>query len=57
MDFEASKYVFNYANTEALYEVIALALGPTTLIDPADGKEVVNQDNLDWRFFIISYLI
>ena len=56
MDFEASKYIFNYSNTEALYEVIDLALGPQTSIDPVDGEEVVNQDNLNWRFFIISYL-
>ena len=56
MDFEASKYIFNYGNTVALYEVIDLALGPQTLIDPADGKELVNQDNLNWRLFIISYL-
>ena len=56
MDFEASKYIFNYSNTEALYQVIDLALGPQTSIDPVDGEEVVNQDNLNWRFFIISYL-
>ena len=56
MDFEASKYIFNYGNTVALYEVIDLALGPQTFIDPADGKELVNQDNLNWRLFIISYL-
>jgi hypothetical protein len=56
MDFEASKYIFNYANTAALYEVIDLALGPTTSIDPTDGGEVLNQDNLNWRNFIISYL-
>ena len=56
MDFEASKYIFNYRNTEALYEVIDLALGPQSSIDPVHGEEVVNQDNLNWRFFIISYL-
>ena len=48
MDFEASKYIFNYSNTEALYEVIDLALGPQTSIDPVKGEEVVNQDNLNW---------
>jgi hypothetical protein len=56
MDFEASKEIFHYGNTAALYEVIDLALGPCTLIDPADAGEIVNQDNLNWRFFMISYL-
>jgi hypothetical protein len=56
MDFEASKEIFHYGNTAALYEVIDLALGPCTLINPADVGEIVNQDNLNWRFFMISYL-
>ena len=44
MDYEASKQIFNYANTEALYEVIDLAVGTNTTT------------NANWRFFIISYL-
>jgi hypothetical protein len=44
MDYEASKQIFNYANTEALYEVIDLAVGANTTT------------NANWRFFIISYL-
>ena len=55
-DYDSSKQIFNYDNTAALYEVIDLALGPTTIIDPANGEELVNQSNLDWRNFIISYL-
>jgi hypothetical protein len=44
MDYEASKQIFNYANTEALYEVIDIAV-------------VVNTNtNANWRFFMISYL-
>jgi hypothetical protein len=30
MDYEASKQIFNYANTEALYEVIDIAVGVNT---------------------------
>ncbi len=44
MDYEASKRIFNYANTEALYEVIDLAVGVNT------------NTNANWRFFLISYL-
>jgi hypothetical protein len=44
MDYDVSKCIFNYDNTAALYEVIDLALG------------VDNTRNLDWRFFMISYL-
>jgi hypothetical protein len=44
MDYEASKQIFNYANTEALYEVIDLAVGVNT------------NANANWRFFLISYL-
>ena len=44
MDYDVSKSIFNYDNTAALYEVIDLALGPD------------NTANLDWRYFMISYL-
>lgn len=55
-DYDSSKQIFNYDNTAALYEVIDLALGPTTTSDPATREDVVNQSNLDWRNFMISYL-
>ena len=55
-DYDSSKQIFNYDNTAALYEVIDLALGPTTIFDPATRKDVANQSNLDWRNFMISYL-
>ena len=55
-DYDSSKQIFNYDNTTALYEVIDLALGPTTTSDPATREDVVNQSNLDWRNFMISYL-
>ena len=55
-DYDSSKQIFNYDNTTALYEVIDLALGPTTISDPATREDVVNQSNLDWRNFMISYL-
>ncbi len=44
MDYEASKQIFNYANTEALYEVIDLAVGVNT------------NTNANWRYFMISFL-
>ncbi len=44
MDYEASKHIFNYANIEALYEVINIAVGVNTTT------------NANWRFFMISYL-
>ena len=55
-DYDSSKQIFNYDNTTALYEVIDLALGPTTTSDPATREDIVNQFNLDWRNFMISYL-
>ena len=55
-DYDSSKQIFNYDNTTALYEVIDLALGPTTTSDPATREDVLNQSNLDWRNFMISYL-
>ncbi len=55
-DYDSSKQIFNYDNTAALYEVIDLALGPTTTSDPATREDVLNQSNLDWRNFMISYL-
>ena len=44
MDYDVSKCIFNYDNTAALYELIDLAVGED------------NTKNLDWRFFMISYL-
>jgi len=55
-DYDSSKQIFNYDNTAALYEVINLALGPERTIDPANGEEILNQSNLDWRNFMILYL-